>query len=309
MSPQIFRSLTPDDVGELMAFHDRCSERTHYLRFFAAKPHLRHDEAEYACATDQRARGAVVVTSRDDCRAVHGVGSWDRVTDDVAEVAFVLEDDYQGCGIGHALVSEVLTKAHVAGYHKAIGDYLSGNGRMRALLRHAGYHYTERSEDCGTVAFTLDLDDRSAAAAGASGNRTAAAGAGTMSVVAAKVFAECSFATAQGMEQTMTADPRHRPYVLEPAARDFWLDYHAATIPKAVKKRSWPADRQGVLLMATRLGQTAAVKALADQRNAGVMIVTVYKQNVTDATADIRKDKRCVAQAEREGGGGVYCTP
>ena len=162
MSPHRFRPLTSGDAGEVMAFHDRCSETTQYLRFFAAKPHLQHHEAAYLCAVDQHERGAVVVTSLDDAREVHGIGSWDRVTEDVAEVAFVLEDSYQGRGIGRELVSDVLTKAHEAGYRTAIGDYLSANRRMRALLKRIGYPYADRPADCGVVAFTLDLDDRNA---------------------------------------------------------------------------------------------------------------------------------------------------
>ncbi len=157
MPRYMFRPLTRNDEGELVAFHERCSEQTHYLRFFCAKPHLRSMEAKYLCDVDQQARGALVVTDLDDPDTIHGVGRWEPAGDEAAEVAFVLEDSYQGGGIGRALVGAILSDARGAGYLKATADVLAQNRRMRVLLTHAGYRYTERLDGCGAVALVLDL--------------------------------------------------------------------------------------------------------------------------------------------------------
>jgi RimJ/RimL family protein N-acetyltransferase len=157
MSSYIFRPLTATDSSELIAFHERCSERTHYLRFFCAKPHLRPDEAEYLCAIDQHKRGALVVTSPDSPDAIHGVGRWEPVSDDAAEIAFVIEDTHQGHGIGRALVTAVLEEMQRAGYQKAVADVLAENGCMRALLRQAAETYTERHAGYGAIAYELTL--------------------------------------------------------------------------------------------------------------------------------------------------------
>ena len=162
MQPFIFRPLTRHDVGELVAFHERCSERTHYLRFFAAKPHLRLDEAEYLCAVDQQARGALAVVDAYDSRTIHGVGRSEPVSEDAAEVAFVIEDSHQRRGIGRALMSAILARTKHAGYHEATADALAANRPMRSLLRCAGYVYSERPQAYGEVQFVLDLNSQQA---------------------------------------------------------------------------------------------------------------------------------------------------
>ncbi len=157
MSSYRLRPITPQDRTELFAFHERCSQRTHYLRFFSAKPHLRPDEAAYLCAVDQHARGALVVIDPDSPSSIHGVGRWEPVADDAAEIAFVIEDGYQGRGIGRALVKSILAEVMKAGYSKAVADVLAENGAMRTLLRQAASSYTERHEGYGAVAYELTL--------------------------------------------------------------------------------------------------------------------------------------------------------
>ena len=97
------RPISPADEIALTEFHDRCSEETHYLRFAAAKPQLRPAEAHYLCAVDDHGRGALVITASDDPRTgftVSDDGSGSTLTD--AELAFVIEDAYQGQGLGRS---------------------------------------------------------------------------------------------------------------------------------------------------------------------------------------------------------------
>ncbi len=128
----------------------------------------------------------------------------------------------------------------------------------------------------------------------------------SVSTEAAKVLGELSFAVAQGMHDAMMADPLRRRYVLDPKARDYWLEGHAKSVPRTLKTRGrvWENDRTGVLLMATLLGFTAASLAYAAAGNTPGL-VRVKLANAKKATKIVRGDKRCVAFSRL--GGGRYC--
>jgi GNAT superfamily N-acetyltransferase len=158
------RLLNRDDVTELRRFHDRCSEETHYRRFLMAKPSLPAGEAERFCDLDQYHDGAFVAFDPGSPDRIRGVGRWSRINATTAEVAFVVEDEYQGRGIGQSLVSAVVARARSAGFTTLIADVLAENGVMRRLFRASGYPLVERY-DGGSVCFSLDVSGQMAAAA------------------------------------------------------------------------------------------------------------------------------------------------
>ena len=129
------RPISPADETALTEFHDRCSEETHYLRFAAAKPQLRPAEAHYLCAVDDHGRGALVITASDDPRTIHGVGRWERLNLTDAELAFVIEDAYQGHGLGRKLVEATIERAREEGFTRLVTAVLQSNYRMRRLAR------------------------------------------------------------------------------------------------------------------------------------------------------------------------------
>jgi GNAT superfamily N-acetyltransferase len=129
------RPITPGDETALIEFHERCSEETHYLRFAAAKPQLRPAEALYLCGVDDHCRGALVIIDSDDPRTIHGVGRWEGVNFTDAELAFVIEDAYQGQGLGRKLVEATIERAQQEGFTRLVTAMLRSNYRMRHLAR------------------------------------------------------------------------------------------------------------------------------------------------------------------------------
>ena len=126
----------------------------------------------------------------------------------------------------------------------------------------------------------------------------------SMLVEAASVFAECAFATAQGMDRGMAAAAETRLYVLEPAARDFWLAGHARAIPKALKTIRWKPFRETILGIAQNLGQFAIEFALADAAATDPAII-VKRTHVKGATKKVQDtETRC---AKGKGGEGIFC--
>ena len=59
-TPISIRPIRPNDIGELVAFHDRLSADTVYRRFFGPHPHLSPEEARRFTTVDYRDRFALV---------------------------------------------------------------------------------------------------------------------------------------------------------------------------------------------------------------------------------------------------------
>jgi GNAT superfamily N-acetyltransferase len=137
------RPISPADETALIAFHDRCSEDTRYLRFAAAKPQLHRAEAHYLCGVDDHSRGALVVIESDDPNSIHGVGRWERINCAEAELAFVVEDAHQGQGLGRKLVEATIARAHDEGFTRLVADVLRSNHRMQHLAREYGLAIAE----------------------------------------------------------------------------------------------------------------------------------------------------------------------
>ena len=93
-------------------FHDHLSDRSCFLRFFSLHPHLSPKEVERFTHVDYENRLALVALVDD---SIIGVGRYDREPEsDVAEVAFVVADDYQHHGIGSLLLDELAERGEGA---------------------------------------------------------------------------------------------------------------------------------------------------------------------------------------------------
>lgn len=130
----------------------------------------------------------------------------------------------------------------------------------------------------------------------------------SISVLAAHIFAECAFATGQGMERHMRDKAGGRPYALTEEGRDYWLTLHTRSIPMALRRgNNWEVDREIVLVKAQELGDEAAKAALADPNSATSTKIIVDVTHVTGASKIVRESKHCVV-AKGILGRGPYCT-
>lgn len=126
------RAIAADDDERLRRFHARLSSETVYLRFFTPHPELSTAEATHFTHVDHRCREAVVAVSGDD---IVGVARFDRLPrSDDAETAVVVEDAWQGRGVGSALLRSLADRAVAVGVRRFVADVLARNGRMLRLL-------------------------------------------------------------------------------------------------------------------------------------------------------------------------------
>ncbi len=93
------RPIRPSDGPAIVAMHSRFSERTRYLRYFSPYPRIPERDLQRFVNVDHRDREAFVVLAGD---RIVAVGRYERLgpASPDAEVAFVVEDAYQGRGIG-----------------------------------------------------------------------------------------------------------------------------------------------------------------------------------------------------------------
>ena len=130
------RPIIPDDATRLVEFYSRVSDESKYLRFFAPYPKLSAKDVERFTHVDLDRRVAFVVTLHD---LIIGIGRYDAVTEDEAEVAFLVEDAHQGRGVGQLLLEHLAQAARERGIRRFVAEVLPTNHRMLQIFREMGY--------------------------------------------------------------------------------------------------------------------------------------------------------------------------
>jgi len=146
------RLARPEDSEAVTAMHERCGERTIHQRYF-------RNITEWRELTMRRLsgghRGASIVVMAEDGSIV-GLGNVFPLDDDAAEVALILEDAYQGRGLGGRLLDHLLDLARLQGYDRVVASVLAENRGMIALLDRTGLAW-ERRVESGVTEFSAPL--------------------------------------------------------------------------------------------------------------------------------------------------------
>ena len=151
------RQITPWDASRVVSMHGRFSDRTRYLRYFAPYPRIPKRDLDRFVTVDHRDREALVVSvASGDLVAV---GRYERLGSDSpdAEVAFVVEDAYQGRGIAPLLLEHLAEAARAAGITRFVAEVLPVNRPMIKVLTDAGYQVS-REFDEGIVHLTFPIE-------------------------------------------------------------------------------------------------------------------------------------------------------
>lgn len=153
------RPIRPEDAQRLIEFYDRLSRHTAYQRFFSLMKRLPPDWARFLANVDYRTRLAIVAERGPaDAPEIEGVARYEPTDQpDMAEVAFVVQDGYQGRGLGTLLLRELLDAGHARGIRRFRAFVLGDNRRMIDLLARFT-DIRERTLDAGVV--TLDFERR-----------------------------------------------------------------------------------------------------------------------------------------------------
>jgi acetyl coenzyme A synthetase (ADP forming)-like protein len=153
----LLRPIKGDDVERWLEFISRLSHRTKYLRFHSV-PNLGSEEAIRFCSVDyNNAFAFVAEVLRDQHQEIIAIGRYSRLpTRSSAEVAFVIEDAYQGKGIGTKLMEWLANVARDNGITTFEAYVLTGNREMMTVFKNYGFHITsELEEGVYRVAFPI----------------------------------------------------------------------------------------------------------------------------------------------------------
>jgi RimJ/RimL family protein N-acetyltransferase len=132
-----FRIVQPSDAPALQRFLERCSERTIYLRFFGSLNEFTEEKAKYFAHVDGTDHFAFVAIDPDDQDEIIAVVRYDREPgEERAEYAAIVEDGWQGHGIGIDLTRRLVDVACANGVRAFYAMVMGKNKRMLELLRH-----------------------------------------------------------------------------------------------------------------------------------------------------------------------------
>ncbi|HET9058497.1 MAG TPA: GNAT family N-acetyltransferase [Acidimicrobiales bacterium] len=154
------RPVRPADAGALGRLHGRLSTESVRMRYFGAHPRLSEDEIARLVEEEGPDHLALVAERAGE---LIGVAQYDRVPgSDVAEVAFVVDDSFQGLGVGTLLLEYLASEGRRFGFKRFAADTLLENDQMAKVFRDAGF--TQRSRiEAGVVRVVMDISPTSEA--------------------------------------------------------------------------------------------------------------------------------------------------
>lgn len=151
------REIRARDAPALRRLVGRLSERSAYLRYFGPKKELSEKQARRFAEVDGTDRFALVALDPEDLEEVVAVVRYDREGDsDRAEYAALVEDRFQGRGLGIGLTRRLIEAARERGVGCLYALVMHDNGEMLSLIRSLGLPESVRRED-GHERVAIDL--------------------------------------------------------------------------------------------------------------------------------------------------------
>lgn len=135
----LVREIRPEDAPALQRLVERLSERSSYLRYFTPKSHLTDEQARHFAEVDGTDRFALVALDPEDGDEIVAVVRYDRENGDgSAEYAALVEDRFQGRGLGVGMTGRLLEAAREHGIKRLDAYVLHENRAMLHLIRNLG---------------------------------------------------------------------------------------------------------------------------------------------------------------------------
>jgi GNAT superfamily N-acetyltransferase len=153
------RPVRPGDRDGLAEGFARVGPESRYRRFFAPKPELTPRDLDYLTQIDHHdheALLAVDLATRDGV----GVARYVRTGDTVAEPAIVVVDDWQGRGVGTALLHALAERAQQEGIRRFEAPVLASNDEVMHLIDGIGRASFKRDGPETVLTMTLPARGR-----------------------------------------------------------------------------------------------------------------------------------------------------
>ena len=152
------RALRPDDRDGLIAAVGRVTAQSLYRRFFSVKRHFTEQETSFFVNVDFTSHVALVAVISEGGRPVIvGGGRYIVVGEGRAEIAFAILDEYQGQGIGAALLRHLVIIAREAHLRELVAEVLPENVAMLSVFEKCGLPLRKKRE-ARVVQVVLELN-------------------------------------------------------------------------------------------------------------------------------------------------------
>ena len=160
-TPVTIRVMRPDDRERIVRAFNKLDADTIYTRFFSFRKEIPARTLDRIADIDFDHLAGLVATlgSGGDETVIAAATYVVAPADDgarVAEVAFTVEEDYQGQGLAKRLLAALITLARRHGIARFQAEVLAGNAPMLAVFQRSGQPMRRRIEG-GVVQVTMDL--------------------------------------------------------------------------------------------------------------------------------------------------------
>jgi len=157
-STLLLRPIQREDEERLLALFYRLSQHTVYLRFHHVLTRMSKEEVQRYTTVDYENTFALVATLGEDIEEkIIAVGRYARLPKgDAAEAALVVEDAYQGKGIGTHLLEQLAVIAREKGISFFEADVLGENRKMVKILKDSGFKIATKLQ-YGVYRMVMDL--------------------------------------------------------------------------------------------------------------------------------------------------------
>lgn len=161
------RAARPTDGPKIRRAFSLLDSRTRYMRFLSQKDKLTDEDVARITGADFENAIVLLATIGEgqDEAVIGGVSCFvvnPGAAQRDAEVAFTVEQDFQGRGVGAALMRHLARIAAAKGLHSLEAEVLCNNAPMLSVFRRCGLPMTTRQED-NLLYVSLALKDASLA--------------------------------------------------------------------------------------------------------------------------------------------------
>mgnify|MGYP001825566119 CR=1 FL=1 len=150
-----FRPLLPSDEFAYRNFFYSLKEKTIYYRYFYNIKLFTHEMLQEQWASiDYRSNISLIGLSQEKGhKEIMAIGSYAKESERVAEVAFMVREDYQNLGIASHLIEQLEVIARQNGYEQFSASVLSDNRAMLRVFtkRYANATFTEDGHEIRVV--------------------------------------------------------------------------------------------------------------------------------------------------------------
>jgi acetyl coenzyme A synthetase (ADP forming)-like protein len=143
-SRMLLRPIRADDARSWLSFISRLSPHNKYLHFQHTAKEMNLDDAVRFCTVDYHDTFAFVAeVLREPNKDIVATGKYYRLPDGhSADVLFVVEDDYQGRGLGTAILEQLSNVARENDIDTFEADTIAGDERAAGIFKSYGFNIT-----------------------------------------------------------------------------------------------------------------------------------------------------------------------